>query len=274
MTDFHDHDETTTDFSRDQTTLCGADPQCGEPGAFTDASGFAACREHGGVAPRDLSPDTRRLVASATARRDYGAVARILGDADVDLAWLARELSPTILTAVVADESALLDALADEARSQVVLAPRPPAPTVLRRAHPLAVDLVRLGVEPENLIPYLPPATLADSPRAQLRRERVARAMRALHCGPTVDAVPDELRDCYRRHGEVLAERDALKERVADLEAERDALIAHAARLTEALSREDLRDPLRARIEWLEAERDDLVKSLREALTYDQFKDL
>lgn len=80
----------------------------------------------------------------------------------------------------------------------------------------------------------------ADSPRAQLQRARVARAVRALHDAPTVDAVPDEVRDCYRRHGEVLAERDALLQRVAELEAERDAL----------------------------------AKSLREALTYDQFADL
>jgi len=197
VTDFY-HDETTTDFRRDETTLCAADSQCGEPGAFTDASGFAACHAHGGVAPRDLPPDTRRLVASATARCDYGALARILGDAEVDLAWLAAELSPS---------------------------------SEPKRAHPLTVDLVRLGVEPENLIPYLPPATLAESPRAQLRRERMARTVRALHCGPMVDTVPEELRDCYRRCGElrllltsVEAERDALLHVNALLEAIRDAL--------------------------------------------------
>lgn len=207
VSDFHDHDETTTDFSRDQTTLCGADPQCGETGSFSDASGFAACRAHGGVAPRDLPADTRRLVASATVRRDYAAVARILGDAEVDLAWLAREMSPS-------DEP--------------------------KRAHPIAIDLVRLGVEPDNLIPFLPAATLAESPRAQLRRDRVSRAVQAMRHGPLVESVPEELRDCWRRHGEVLAERDALRRRVTDLEAERDAL----------------------------------AKRVRELLTYDQFSDL
>lgn len=182
-TDFHD-DETTTGY-RDETTLCGATPTCAEPGIFSDPQGHAACREHGGVAPRNLPADVRRLVASAATRRDYGAIARILGDADVDLAWLAEELTQT---------------------------DRP-------RAHVLAVDLVRLGVEPHLLVPSLPPATLAESPRAQLRRDRVARAVRALHCGPAADAVPEELRDCYRRHGEVLAERDVLRQRVAELEA-------------------------------------------------------
>jgi hypothetical protein len=260
VTDFQ-NEETTTDFRRDETTLCGANPQCGEPGYFTDASGCAACREHGGVAPRDLPPDTRRLVASATARRDYGAVARILGDADVDLAWLTEELTQTT---------------------------RP-------RAHPLAVDLVRIGVEPHLLVPYLPPATLAESPRAQLRRDRVARAVRALHCEPTADDVPDELRYCYRRHGEVLAERDALRrelerqQRGHAAQTARGAVEAVApqayaelarvlagngvdlARLAEVLPPAD---SLRQRVAELEAERDALAKRLREAQTYDHFSDL
>jgi hypothetical protein len=54
---------------------------------------------------------------------------------------------------------------------------------------------------------------------------------------------------------------------LAEVTAELDALAAHAERLTEALSREDLRDPLRARVEELEAE----VRALR---TYNQFSDL
>lgn len=206
--DFHD-DETTTSY-RDEITLCGATPTCAEPGAFSDASGHAACREHGGVAPRNLPADVRRLVASAATRRDYGAIARILGDADVDLAWLAEELTQTA---------------------------RP-------RAHALAVDLVRLGVEPHLLVPALPPTTVAESPRAQIRRQRLERV---LQFATDPESLPDELRECYRRHGEVLAERDALKRRVEELE---------------------------ARVAALEEERDGLAAGLRQALTYDQFSDL